>query len=84
MPEQRADALSGLSVDLQVMRAGNRVVVIRRNAFKTVFGIERADRLHVVQRVEQHAVVARHARSIQRRFRQVLSQAKPAIDMAHK
>ena len=68
---------------LQVMRASDGVVVVGRNLFKAEIGVERARRLHAVQRIEQDAVIAQPDGAGHRVVDQLAAQAKAAEGLAH-
>ena len=55
---------------LQVVRAGDRVEVVRRDLLEAERGVQPARRLHVVERIEQHHRVAGAARLVEQRLRE--------------
>ena len=65
------------------MCSSHRVVVVRRDFFKSQLLVERAGRFHIVQSVQQHRGVARLARGIQNRLCQLAPQTKTAKSTAH-
>ena len=70
--------------DLEVMGARMGVVVVRGNFLEPQILVERARRLHVVKRVEQHAAVAGSARLVEDPLGQPPAQAKTSERLAHK
>ena len=65
------------------MRPRNRVVIVGRDLDKAQICVQRTCRFHVIEGVEQHAVVAGSARCIQHGFSELATQAKASERLAN-
>mmetsp|Transcript_5510 Transcript_5510/g.13238 ORF Transcript_5510/g.13238 Transcript_5510/m.13238 type:complete len:222 (-) Transcript_5510:404-1069(-) len=73
----------GAEIGLQVVRAGDGVEVERRHLDKTEALVEPARGLHVVERVEQHAGIARFRGPVHQRLGQQPPEAEAPEGRAH-
>ena len=76
------DALS-VDVNLQVMRASMGVVIVGWDFLEAQISVKSSRCFHVIQCVEQHASVTRHACFVQNRFRQLPSKAQPTKSLTN-